>query len=110
MKIKFKTTSKALKDGCSAIIDVGYCDLQNLLKYRSPVAYNSGRDGWNYDVYDVGNGVAIATGYRGTPHKNSHPDYNTTREYDKLAEGKTREERDKLIQEYVAKCVDEKYR
>lgn len=41
----------------------GHCDLQCLLRNHSPIAYNNGIYGWNYDVYEV-YGVTILTGYR----------------------------------------------
>ena len=63
-KMKFKTTKSALKNGYSNIKSCGYCDLQALLQYHDPIAYNSGTYGWNFDVYFV-YGVAICTGYRG---------------------------------------------
>ena len=64
--MKFKTTTKALKNGYSNIKCAGYCDLQSLLYFHDPVAYTCGIYGWNYDAYYV-NGVMICTGYRGMP-------------------------------------------
>jgi len=101
--MKNKTTSKALKEGYYKIISVGYCELQGLLRYKSPIAYNSGYYGWNYDVYDI-DGIAIVTGYRKAPSKNSKDDYNLIREYEALSEGKTAVELDKLIKEFIDKC------
>jgi len=86
------------------IISAGYCDLQTLLSYKSPVSYTCGYYGWNFDVYDI-NGVAIATGYRGMPSKNSKADYTLIREYEKKAEGKTAEEKDALIKEFIEKAT-----
>jgi len=103
--MKFKTTAKVLKAGYYYIIKAGYCDLQNLLHYKNPVAYSSGVYGWNFDVYNI-DGVAIATGYRGMPHKNTKEDYKLIREYDKKAEGKTTEERDALLKEFIAKATE----
>ena len=66
--MKFKTTSKKIKEIYTRnnILEISYCDLQNLLKYENPTAYNSGVYGWNYDLYEV-DGVAIVTGYRSMP-------------------------------------------
>lgn len=102
--MRYKTTAKALKEGYHNIISAGYCELQGLLSYKSPVAYSSGYYGWNFDVYDI-DGVAIVTGYRGMPSKNSKADYDLTREYEKRAEGKTAEEKDALIKEFIAKAT-----
>lgn len=60
--MKFKTTAKRVRDGYRCF-SVGYCDLQNLLRYQNPVAYTCGIYGWNADVYSFGN-IAIVTGYR----------------------------------------------
>ena len=100
--MKYKTTAKAVRQGYHCIISAGYCDLQGLLSNKSPVAYSCGVYGWNFDVYDI-DGVAIATGYRGMPSQNSKADYKLIREYEKRSEGKTPEEKDILIREFIAK-------
>lgn len=103
--MKYQTTAKALRNGYHRIISAGYCSLQNLLYYKSPVAYSKGTYGWNFDVYDV-DGVAIVTGYRGMPSKNSKASYELTSQYDALAEGKTKDEREALLKEFVAKATN----
>ena len=65
-KMKFKTTRAAINRNYSRVYSVGYCGAQCLLHGLSPVAYNAGIYGWNFDLYDVG-GVAICTGYRNMP-------------------------------------------
>lgn len=65
--MKLKTTTKAIKSGSARIYQVGYCDLQTLLRSQSPFAYTCGLYGWNYDAYDLGGGVTLCTGYRGMP-------------------------------------------
>ena len=64
--MKYKTTAKAVKNGCTNVKCAGYCDLQHLLKNHEPTAYTCGVYGWNFDVYSV-YGVTICTGYRGMP-------------------------------------------
>ena len=64
--MKFKTTTKYIKNTYNNIVSVGYCDLQYLLRLENPIAYTCGAYGWNYDIYYV-NGVTICTGYRGMP-------------------------------------------
>lgn len=64
--MKFKTTTKAIREWNKNIKSAGYCELQNLLRGIEPVAYTCGVYGWNYDVYQI-NGVTICTGYRGMP-------------------------------------------
>lgn len=82
--MKFKTTQKAVKAGYSTIICVSYCSLQHLLNYESPVAYTQRREGWAADIYDMGAGVAIVTGY--APFGNVRPSYELRERYEKQAE------------------------
>ena len=64
--MKYKTTRKAIVNGCSNVRHCGYCDLWNLLQNHEPIAYTAGVYGWNFDVYEV-YGVTICTGYRNMP-------------------------------------------
>lgn len=64
--MKFKTTTKAIKNGSNNIRYACYCELAHLLRNHSPIAYTCGVYGWNYDVYEV-YGLTICTGYRGMP-------------------------------------------
>lgn len=61
--MKFKTTQKAIRANYNKIICVPYCGLQTLLNYENPVAYTIRHEGWAADIYDMGGGVAIVTGY-----------------------------------------------
>lgn len=103
--MKFRTTAKEVKEGYYTIISAGYCDLQCLLSYESPIAYCAGTYGWNFDLYEF-NGVAIATGYRDMPSKHSKADYNLISEYEQKAQGKTAEEKRVLILEFIEKARD----
>ena len=82
--MKFKTTQKAIKANYNTIICVPYCSLQNLLNYESPVAYTVRCEGWAADIYDMGGGVAIATGY--APFGNIRPSYELWEKYETQAE------------------------
>lgn len=64
--MKYRTTRKAIINGCINIKCAGYCDLYHLLRNHEPSAYTCGVYGWNFDVYEV-YGVTICTGYRGMP-------------------------------------------
>lgn len=81
--MKFKTSAKELKNGVPEkyLRRAGYCDLQALLNYEEPIAYSSGRYGWNFDVYKIG-GHYITTGYRGMVGERA----NNTELYEKKAE------------------------
>lgn len=82
--MKFKTTQKEIRANFNKIICVPYCELQTLLNYESPVAHTVRREGWAADIYDMGCGVAIVTGY--APFGNVRPDYDICRKYEKQAE------------------------
>lgn len=82
--MKFKTTQKAIRANYNKIICVPYCALQNLLNYESPVAYTVRREGWAADIYDMGGGVAIVTGY--VPFGNIRPSYELRKRYETDAE------------------------
>lgn len=81
--MKFKTTQKEIKANYNTIICVSYCGLQNLLNYDSPIAYTVRREGWAADIYDMGGGVAISTGY--APFGNVRPSYELRERYEKQA-------------------------
>lgn len=58
-----KITAKEVKATHVNVIQVGYCELGNLLTFKNPYAYTAGIYGWNADVYSYGT-TAIVTGYR----------------------------------------------
>lgn len=112
--MKFKTTQKAVKEGYRNIVEIGYCGLQHLLYYKNPVAYTCGVYGWNADIYDIGGGVAICTGYR--PFGDIRVDYELVKEYDNKAreiihntkfDGNPREKIDELLDEFIEKVLGE---
>jgi hypothetical protein len=81
--MKFKTTEKAIKANYSKIIKVGYCNLQYLLRYETPIAYTCGKVGWKADIYEF-NGILIVTGYQ--PFGNISADYDLCEEYEERAQ------------------------
>lgn len=62
--MRTKTTKKAIMNAYENVIKVGYCDLQDALKWREPNFYTAGVYGWNADVYVIGYDTVIVTGYR----------------------------------------------
>lgn len=82
--MKFKTTQKEIRSNYHTIICVPYCSLQTLLNYESPVAYTTRREGWAADIYDLGSGVAIVTGY--APFGNIRPAYEQVKAVEEQAE------------------------
>lgn len=81
--MKYKTTRKKVSNGYNYVISVGYCELQYLLDWESPVAYTCNSYGWGSDIYDFGN-IAIVTGY--APFGNREANYAICRKYDLKAE------------------------
>lgn len=82
--MKFKTTQKEIRANFNKIICVPYCGLRTLLSYERPVAYTARREGGGADIYDMGGGVAIVTGY--SPFGNIRPPYELRERYEKQAE------------------------
>lgn len=62
--MKTKITKKAIMGAYRNIIKVGYCDMQDALKWREPNFYTAGVYGWNSDVYVIDYDTVIVTGYR----------------------------------------------
>ena len=62
--MKFKTTRKEMLQRFNKVIKVPYCKGQYLTQFLDPIAYTSGIYGWGADIYDLGHGVALCTGYK----------------------------------------------
>ena len=62
--MKTQTTKKAIMSAYRNVIKVGYCDMQDALKWREPNFYTAGVYGWNSDVYVLDYDTVIVTGYR----------------------------------------------
>ena len=62
MEVRLK--EKQVRDNFIGIIPIGYCDLYYTLKAKGRCGWTCGVYGWNSDIYDLGNGYAISSGYR----------------------------------------------
>ena len=62
--MKTQTTKKVITGAFENVIKVGYCDMQDALKWREPNFYTAGVYGWNSDVYVIDYDTVIVTGYR----------------------------------------------
>lgn len=80
--MKFRTTRKEINRNFDKVISVGYCELQYLLYFDSPIAYTANKYGWQADIYNIENN-AIVTGY--APFGNIQPRYTLCRRYDDMA-------------------------
>ena len=82
MYMKMKMSRNQIADlPVDKIVVVRYCELQYLLSGIDAVGYNAGINGWNYDVYIIGN-IGILTGYR-VPNK--YPRAEKIEEYEQEA-------------------------
>ena len=83
--MKIKTTRKEIKNKVSSkyLWQTGYCAMQHLLYYTSPIAYTCGVYGWNFDLYEV-DGVYFTTGYRNMIGQEI--DYKLLRKYEDQAQ------------------------
>lgn len=86
--MKTQTTKKAIMNAYRNVIKVGYCDLQDALKWREPNFYTAGVYGWNSDVYVIDYDTVIVTGYR--PFGNVELPRNVIDTLNKCAESITR--------------------
>lgn len=57
-------TKKSIMSSYRNVIKVGYCDMQDALKWLEPNFYTAGAYGWNSDVYVIDYDTVIVTGYR----------------------------------------------
>ena len=62
--MKTKITKKAIMSAYRNVIKVGYCDMQDALKWREPNFYTAGVYGWNADIYVIDMDTVIVTGNR----------------------------------------------
>lgn len=62
--MKTQRTKKAIMSTFENVIKVGYCDMQDALKWLEPDFYTAGVYGWNSDVYVIDCDTVIVTGYR----------------------------------------------
>ena len=86
--MKTRITKKAIMNTYPNVIKVGYCDLQDALKWREPNFYTAGVFGWNADVYVIDCDTVIVTGYR--PFGNVELPCNVIDTLNKCAESITR--------------------
>ena len=111
--MKCRVTQKEIKANFEKIISVPYFSLQNLLCWESPVAYTARREGWDADIYDMGDGVAIVTGC--APFGNIRPAYELRERYEtqaaairynyRLSWTEQREQLKQLAKEFIAEAT-----
>lgn len=105
---KIKVTQKEMKENYY-ILGVGYCAMERLLYYETPIAYSAGVYGWSCDYYYV-NDVVISTGYGPISSKNMKTDYTLIEKYEaKARETNTQEETKKLLIELVGKLKQKSF-
>lgn len=87
------------------VIKVGYCDMQDALKWREPNFYTAGVYGWNADVYVIDIDTVIVTGYR--PFGNIELPREVIDKLNKCAESITRYLNYDLAKIYLKNNLDE---
>lgn len=85
------------------VLDIGYCEMQNMLWGVERVGYACGVYGWNYDVFSVP-GAIICTGYRAMPGRRPAVD---ARPYERRAEHATSEERAAILEEFIRAALNQ---
>ena len=81
---KTQITKKAILNGFSKVISIGYCGAQFLLTYKNANYYTySNIYGWRADVYIISDDIAIVTGY--APFGNIRPNYDLVNTYENKA-------------------------
>lgn len=60
---KLKTSQSEMKTFSPIVLGVGYCELQCLLGYESPIAYATSKCDWVCDLYMINDRYSIVTGY-----------------------------------------------
>ena len=60
---KLKISQSKMKTFSPIVLGVGYCELQYLLNYESPIAYVASMNGWICDLYMISERYSIVTGY-----------------------------------------------
>ena len=87
------------------VIRVGYCDMQDALKWREPDYYTVGVYGWNADVYVIDCDTVIVTGYR--PFGNVELPRNVIDTLNACAESATRKLEYHMAKIYLNNNLDE---
>lgn len=103
--MKTQTTKKAIMGAFENVIRVGYCDMQDALKWREPNFYTAGVYGWNADVYVIDNDTVIVTGYR--PFGNMELSREVIHTLNKCAESITRYLEYDMAKIYLGNNLDE---
>ena len=113
--MKYKVTKKQINAGYNQILGVGCCKLEDLLRFREPIAYSTRAEGWACDYYEI-DGLIISTGDEPLASKNINCDYNLIRSYNEKAREIThkysfkyeeqKEEIEKLLKEFVRKVKE----
>lgn len=98
-------TKKSIMSSYRNVIKVGYCDMQDALKWLEPNFYTAGEYGWNSDVYVIDYDTVIVTGYR--PFGNVELPREVIDTLNKCAESITRYLNYDLAKIYLKNNIDE---
>ena len=109
--MKVKTSKKQIVCNYNLIVKVGYCNLQNALRYLNPQYYTCGQNGWYADIYEIEPNKIITTGY--LPFGNIIPTYDKLKEIDDKASeiydyrnSQSMDEKNKQVKELLLTLFD----
>lgn len=101
--MSIKQSQTKMKASYKYVIGAGYCALQSLLRYQTPVAYATRVEGWACDLYELDFEVAVATGYSYNRAVNTQVERKVLESFEKRAQAcTTRQEIDDLIKELAS--------
>lgn len=87
--MSIKTTKKSVLQNYPVVMAVSFCKLANLLTDLRPLAHTERAEGWGADIYLIGAGIVIATGY--APFGNIKPASDICDKYNELARAAIRD-------------------
>lgn len=72
---------KEIREIFDTIIWVPYCGLQDVLRRKYVIGHTERAEGWGMDVYDLGNGIGLVTGYDTMSGAVVYPPYEVVERY-----------------------------
>ena len=103
---KAHVTQKWVNQNFQRRLYTGYCNLENLLKYREPAYYTTRREGWGADIYLIDQQTVIITGY--APFGNIRIPYELARQVNSMGLSEEWDRTDREFHDYlIQRLIDE---
>lgn len=108
---KIKVTNKFIKENYKNIIKLGYCEAQELLRFKDANYFTCGNCGWKAVFYEINNNTIISTGYQSIG--NIEPNYEFVKKYDRKAKEINKNysyekefiQLNNLLNEFINECI-----